>query len=106
MFKLNTQRTYRYPVTITVFDEAGKEHTGKFSATFRATGAAELQARGDEPLLDLVLVDVHELAIDGADGKPLEGEALLAAAKADPACSTALIAAYQESIVKKNRPQR
>lgn len=106
MFKLNTQRTYQQPVSLTVYDESGKEQTGKFRATFRVLPHDEARSMpADVALLDAVLVDVSEIEVSGADGQPLTGEALLDAVKNDPSASTALIAAYQDSIVKKNRPR-
>ncbi|WP_164084941.1 hypothetical protein [Pseudazoarcus pumilus] len=104
MFKLNRNRTYRYPVTVVVH-EGEKEHKGQFHATFRAAGSDELRDRGEERLLDVVLVGVEGIEIDGEDGAPLAGADLLEAVKADPAVSAALIAAYHDSIVKKNRPK-
>lgn len=106
MFTLNTNRTYQYPVKMTVFDEAGKEVSGSFKATFKVVPGDQMrEMREDVTLLDAVLVGVSEIEVAGPEGKPLEGDALLAALKHDPAASVALIAAYQESITKKNRPR-
>lgn len=106
MFKLNTRRTYRYPVSVTVFD-GEKEVTGKFTAEFKVAPSTDLTAPENEGkrLLDLVLVNVYDIEVPGADGNPLHGEALLDALKADPSASNALISSYQESITKKNRPR-
>ncbi|MEX2475067.1 hypothetical protein [Marinobacter sp.] len=106
MFSLNTQRSYKYPVTVTVFD-GDKEHQGKFTATFKVLPHSQLSdpEKADKRLLDLVLVDVEGVEVAGEDGKPLQGEDLLRALKDDPAASLALISAYQESITKKNRPR-
>jgi len=106
MFKLNTERTYQYPVTVTVFT-GDVEQQGKFTATYKVVSNDVLRApeNADKTLLDLVLVDVHDIEVTGKDGQALTGPALLAAVKADPAVSTALVAAYQESVTKKNRPR-
>ncbi|MDX1755887.1 MAG: hypothetical protein R3175_07510 [Marinobacter sp.] len=106
MFKLNPQRTYSYPVNITVFD-GDQEHQGQFTAKFKVlpTSATKEQLAPDTRLLDLVLVGAKDVEVPGPDGKPLEGDALLDALKDDPAASLALITAYQESISKKNRPR-
>jgi len=104
VFKLNTNRTYPYPVALTVYDEAGKEHTGKFTATFKAMPQDQLRNMpADTLLLDQVLMGAQGIEVPGEGGKPLEGEELLHALKNDPAASTALITAYQESVSKKNR---
>ncbi len=106
MFKLNTRRTFKYPVQVTVFD-GENEVSGKFTAEFKVLPTTELSAPENEGkrLLDLVLVNVHDVEVPGDDGQPLQGEALTEALKADPATSNALISAYQESITKKNRPR-
>ena len=106
MFKLNPSRTYQYPVSVTIFD-GEKEHTGTFTATFKVLPNSALKdpSAADKRLLDLVLVDVEGVEVPDEDGKALVGDRLLSALKDDPSASTALIAAYQESITKKNRPR-
>lgn len=106
MFKLNTARTYKYPVSVTVFD-GEKEQTGNFRAEFRVMSNTDLTdpENRDKRLLDLVLIGVEDIEVPGKDGIPLQGEKLLDALKADPAASMALVNAYQESITKKNRPR-
>lgn len=104
MFKVNPNRTYQYPVTATVYDEAGKEYTGKFRARFKVLPHDEAKELPDDTaLLDVVLTGVSEIEIPGPDGTPLAGEALVEAIRNDPALSAATQAAYQESIIKKNR---
>lgn len=98
-FVLNTERTYKHPVKVVVYDEQGKEQTGTFTATFKVLPHDENR---EGKLLDYVLVDVEGIQVPGADGKPLTGDALLDAVKRDPAASVALVAAYNESITKKN----
>lgn len=106
MFKLNTNRSYTYPVSLTIYDEEGKEQTGKFTAKFKALPQDKLREMpADSLLLDHVLLGVSGLEVAGEDGQPLQGEQLLHAVKNDPAASTALITAYQESVSKKNRPR-
>ncbi|MBZ9574419.1 hypothetical protein [Modicisalibacter sp. MOD 31.J] len=106
MFTLNTQRTYRQPVNLTVYDERGKEKTGSFTATFKVMPHDQLREQPDGvTLLDAVLVSVSDIEVPGPDGKALEGEELLEAVKNDPAASVALVTAYQNSIAKKNRPR-
>lgn len=106
MFKLNTQRTYKYPVSVTIFDR-DQEQTGTFTAVYKVVPNSVLKdpENADKRLLDLVLVGVEGVEVDGEDGKPLQGDALLQALKDDPATSVALVNAYQESITKKNRPR-
>lgn len=107
MFKLNPTRTYKYPVTMVIYDEQGKEHEGKFQAMFKVLSNATLRNPSpevaDRPLLDLVLVGAEGIEVDGPDGKPLTGEALCAALKDDPAAAAALVSAYSESITKKSQ---
>lgn len=100
MFKINTQRTYRYPVSVTIYD-GDQEVEGTFKAEFKAVPRDEII--DDQPLLDQVLVDVHGLEVTGKEGKVLAGDELLAAVKVDPAISLALVSAYQDSYAKKNR---
>jgi|SRR5690554_2440663 len=104
MFKLNTRRTYKYPVTVTVFD-GEKEESGKFTAVFKVLPNNQMQdpENADKRLLDLVLVDVEGVEVAGEDGQPLQGPELLSALKNDPSASLALVTAYQESVSKKNR---
>ena|SRR5690554_1298293 len=106
MFKLNTERTYKYPVTVTVYN-GDKEQSGTFRAEYRVVPTTELtnSSNRDKRLLDLVLVNVEDIEVTGKDGKVLQGDELLDAMKADPATSLALVNAYQESITKKNRPR-
>lgn len=106
MFKLNTARCYQYPVSVTIFD-GGKEQTGSFTATFKVLPNSALRddKNADKSLLDLVLVGVEGVEVLGDDGKPLQGEALTRAMKDDPSVSVAMVAAYQESVTKKNRPR-
>lgn len=106
MFKINTQRCYQYPVSVTIFD-GEKEVTGKFTATFKVQPNSALRNpdNTDKTLLDLVLVNVEGVEVPGEDGKPLQGEALVNALKDDPSVNMAIVAAYQESITKKNRPR-
>ena len=106
MFTVNTKRTYKYPVSLTVYDEHGKEISGKFKATFKAMPQNELRDLPvDTLLLDHVLVGVDEICITDDEGKELAGDDKLQAAKNDPAISTALVNAYHESVSKKNRPR-
>lgn len=106
MFTVNTKRTYKYPVSLTVYDEHGKEISGKFKATFKTMPQNELRdLPADTLLLDQVLVGVDEICITDDEGKELEGDDKLQAAKNDPAISTALVNAYHESVSKKNRPR-
>ena len=106
MFKLNKSRCYQYPVSVTIFD-GEKEHTGKFTATFKVLPNSALRdpENTDKTLLDLVLVGVEGVEVPGEDGKPLQGDALVQALKDDPSVSVAMVSAYQESITKKNRPR-
>lgn len=104
MFKLNTKRTYKQSVPLTLVDESGKDQKGTFSATFRVTPNNETrELLDDATLLDRVLVSVSDIEVPDDEGKPLEGEELLSAVKNDPAAAFALINAYQDSIIKKNR---
>lgn len=104
MFTVNTARTYKFPVALTVYDENGKENSGKFKAVFKVKPQNELRDMpADTLLLDEVLKGVEDIVLTNDEGKALEGDDLLQAAKNDPAISTALITAYQESISKKNR---
>jgi len=106
VFTVNTKRTYKYPVSLTVYDEHGKEISGKFKATFKAMPQNELRdLPADTLLLDHVLVGVDEICITDDEGKELAGDDKLQAAKNDPAISTALVNAYHESVSKKNRPR-
>lgn len=106
MFKVNRNRTYPYPVTATVYDETGKEQTGKFKAHFKVLPHNEAKEMPENiSLLDAVLTGVSDIEIPGEDGQPLAGEALLNAVKNDPALSAATVGAYHESIAKKNRPR-
>jgi hypothetical protein len=106
MFKLNPRRSFRCPVNVTVL-EGDKEQTGSFTAEFQVTPTTAFtdSANRDKRLLDLVLIGVEGVEVDGEDGKPLQGDDLLNALKADPATSLALVNAYQEGITKKNRPR-
>jgi hypothetical protein len=105
MLKLNTSRSYPYPVTVHFFDEQGKPQQGTFKAQFKVVAADRLrdEENADKRLLDLVLSGVEELELNDADGQRLTGEALLEAVKNDPCLSLATVNAYNESIVKKNR---
>lgn len=106
MFTVNTKRTYKYPVSLTVYDEHGKENSGKFKATFKVIPQNELRdLPADSLLLDQVLVGVDDICLTDDEGKELAGEDKLHAAKNDPAISTALVNAYHESVSKKNRPR-
>ncbi|WP_110678836.1 hypothetical protein [Salinicola sp. RZ23] len=106
MFTLNPKRTYQQPVVVTLYDEQGKEQSGRFTATFKVLPHDEAQHLPEETkLLDAVLVGVSDIEVPGEHGEPLAGEALLEAVKNDPAASVALISAYHDSITKKNRPR-
>lgn len=106
MFTVNVNRTYKYPVALTIYDEDGNELSGKFKATFQVIPEDEMRDAGpDVALLDKVLVGVEEICLKGKDGRALEGEELLHAAKNDSAICAALQSAYHASIQKKNRPR-
>ncbi|WIX31251.1 hypothetical protein QO259_10430 [Salinicola sp. JS01] len=106
MFKLNTKRSYQQPVSLTIYDEQGKEQTGRFTATFKVMPYDQVKEQPEDvTLLDAVLVSVSDIEVPGENGEMLTGGALLDAVKNDPAASVALISAYHESITKKNRPR-
>ncbi|NVE91541.1 hypothetical protein [Vreelandella titanicae] len=106
MFTVNVNRSYQYPVSLTIYDDEGKEITGKFTALFKVVPQDQLNALPEGTLLlDQVLTGVKGLGLTGEDGKTLEGDELLHAAKNDPAISTALLGAFNTSISKKNRPR-
>lgn len=102
MFKINTHRTYPYPVAVTIIDEHGKEQTGNFTAIFKILPRQESLPTN---LLDQVLVGLDGIELSDADGNVLEGEAALTAAKLDPAIGMALLNTYTESVLKKNQPK-
>lgn len=104
MFKLNTNRTYKQSVSLTIVDEQGKDQKGSFTAVFKVMPNNETrELLDDATLLERVLVSVSDIEVPDETGKPLEGEALRDAVRNDPAASFALITAYQDSIIKKNR---
>lgn len=106
MFTVNVNRTYKYPVSLTIYDAEGKEESGKFKAIFKVVPENEMRDAGpDVTLLDKVLVGVEEICLKDKDGKTLEGDELLNAAKNDSAICAALQSAYNASIQKKNRPR-
>lgn len=102
MFKLNTARTYKWPVTITVL-EGDQEHSGTVTATYRplASDKAKNPDTASRPLLDLVLVDVDGIEVTGDDGQVLAGDARLNAIRNDPAAAVALTEGYFASVQKK-----
>lgn len=101
MFKVNTARTYPYPVSVTIIDENGQDQTGEFSATFKILPR---QKNLPDNLLEKVLVKLEGLELTDGDNV-LEGKAMLEAAQKDPAISTALLNAYTESVLKKSQPK-
>jgi hypothetical protein len=105
MLKLNTTRSYPFPVTVHYYDENGRAQQGKFNAQFKVVPADQLQddENADKRLLDIVLLGVDKLELVDVDNNVLEGDALLDACKNDPSISTALVNAYHASIAKKNR---
>lgn len=106
MYTVNVNRTYKYPVPLTVYDENGKENSGKFKATFKVKPQDVLNnLPAGTLLLDEVLKGVEDICLTDDEGNELKGDDLLHAAKNDPAISVALISAYNESISKKNRPR-
>ncbi|SDJ24122.1 hypothetical protein SAMN04487867_12965 [Vreelandella titanicae] len=106
MFKLNTNRTFKQPVNLTIVDENGKDQKGSFTANFKILPHSEaIDLPDDIRLLDRVLVSVEGIEVPGEDGQPLTGDELLYALKNDPSASVALANAYQRSIIKKNLPR-
>lgn len=101
MFKLNVQRTYPCPVSVTIVGEDGKDVIGKFTAIFKV-----LPRQKEVPvnLLDEVLIGLEGIELSDGEGNVLEGTDALDAAKLDPAVSVALLTAYTESVLKKNPP--
>lgn len=102
MFKVNTHRTYPYPVAVTIIDDQGKDQVGNFTAIFKVM---PFQKERSDSLLDQVLVGLDGIELSDADGNVLEGEAMLSAAKNDPSISMALVNTYNESVIKKNLPK-
>lgn len=100
MFKLNTQRSFKCPVPMTLLDESGNELSGEFSALFRVMDKDEMAEKPTALLLDEVLLEVSDLELYRGN-EQLEGEALFKAAKADPGVSAALVNAYWSNLVKK-----
>lgn len=102
MFKLNTARTYKWPVTITVLD-GDQELSGTVTVTYRplASDKAKNPDNASRPLLDLVLVDVDGIEVTGEDGHVLTGDARLSALRNDPAAAVALTEGYFASVQKK-----
>lgn len=106
MFRLNRERTYKYPVVVTLYDADGNEQKGRFTATFRILPIRVMREDlADRALLDQVLMGVDGIEMPGEDGQPLSGQALLEALKDDPATATALAGAYVTSAIKKNQPR-
>tara|TARA_R110001606_G_scaffold212691_1_gene360446 strand:- start:8302 stop:8625 length:324 start_codon:yes stop_codon:yes gene_type:complete len=106
VFKLNTSRTFKQPVNLTIVDENGKDQKGSFTATFKILPHNESADMPDDiKLLDRVLMGVEGIEVTGEDGQPLAGDELLSALKNDPSATVAMASAYQRSIVKKNLPR-
>ena len=101
MFKLNVDRVFKAPVSVCLVDEAGNAVDGDFQATFRVLPHDEAKKDGDKPLLDLVLVELHDIELTGKDGQALHGDDAVAAARNDPALSSALVRSYWEHVAKK-----
>lgn len=103
--RLNTERSFWTPVPLAWLDPDGKQQEGSFRAKFRVMSGDELEAEDnqDKRLVDLVLLDLDELELVGDGGELLEGEALLEAAKMDPAIGAALLETYREANRKKPR---
>lgn len=102
MFKLNTARTYKWPVTITVLD-GDQELSGTVTVTYRAvsTDKAKAPENADKTILDLALVDVDGIEVVAEDGQVLLGEARLQALRADTSVAIALTQGYYDSVQKK-----
>lgn len=107
MLKLNTTRTFKTPVPVQFKDESGADQIAKMGATFKVmpNDALTDEENADRRLLDLVLVDVHDVELADESGQLLQGDDLLNACRADPVISAALITAYSAQTVKKNLPK-
>ncbi len=103
MLKLNTTRTFPKDVTVPYFDEDGKKQKGKFTAIYKVVPTDELESEEnkDKRLLDVVLHGVENLQLTDEDGRVLEGEELLRAAKLDPEIGGAMVITYREVVGKK-----
>lgn len=100
MFKVNTARTFRYPVSVNIVDENGKDQSGKFTAVFKVLPRQETPP---DDLLEQVLTGLEGIELADESGTVLEGQQALDAAIADPSISIALVDAYSEAVLKKNR---
>ena len=100
MLTINTTRTYKQAITLSLLDEHGKEQTGSFKAIFRILPTSKL-IKSKKSLLDEVLVSVEDIRLLDDKNKPLEGDDLLVGVKDDRDLAVALIEAYNESITKK-----
>lgn len=104
MLKLNVNRVFKASVPVSIITPDGQQQDAEFSASFRVMTKQQAKAQGEQPLLDVVLVEVHDIELFDANDQVLTGDALLQAAKDDPTLSSALVHCYWDNLTKK--PQR
>ncbi len=104
MFKIKTDRTYQYPVTVS-YREGDEEKQGEFTGIFKTLNTAEMERLGtdDQKALDAIFVGAEGIELTGHDDEPLTGEAMLAALRSDPDVAQAIWSAYQDSYAKKGQ---
>lgn len=103
MFKLDTHRTYKTPVSATVLLPDGSEQIGEFTATFKVLPFDQQKALSEQDgafLLKEALVDLSDIELT-ENGEVLKGQALLDAAINDPDIALAISEAFSKSIEKK-----
>jgi len=102
MFVLNTDRTFECAINV-VIPTDGKPKREQFRAKFKIISHDKLKEcaaiNPSGSILDLVLVDVMDIEVQGVEDKT----DIMNAVINDPCCAAALQKAYNDAIVKNNR---
>lgn len=99
--KLNINRTYKHPVTVRYFNEAGQIQTANFVGIFNVRKLNDFEEGSDQRFIDLILAGVEGIEMTDEHGNALSGQELFDAVKNDLDLANACVEAYNESNEKK-----
>jgi hypothetical protein len=98
--KINQNRTFKAPVTVNYYDNAGNLVSGGFTATFKTLKMSDFDDKTTK-FIDAILVGVEGIDMSDDFNNVITGDALVNAVKNDTDLASSCITAFNDAIEKK-----